>query len=85
MVTSVFKSRIFPIKNIIIDNDYYVYDDEFNLPKSLTTQSVVLDSQPLPRASPQGRGIKILPSKQLLQRFPILLVQLKLVMHQSLF
>lgn len=44
---NVYKSRIFQIKNINIDDNYYFYDDEVDSPKSPVTLSVVLEASPL--------------------------------------
>lgn len=44
---NVYKSRIFQIKNINIDDNYYFYDDEVDSPKSPVTLSVVLEASTL--------------------------------------
>ena len=44
---NVYKSRIFQIQNINIDDNYYFYDDEVDSPKSPVTLSVVLEASPL--------------------------------------
>ena len=67
--------------NIVNDDDgdyHYVYGDELYPIGTLTTKTpvtplVMLD--PPPKESTQGKGIKILPPKQKLQRLPILLAQ----------
>lgn len=44
---NVYKSRIFQIKNVNIDDNYYFYDDEVDSPKSPVTLSVVLEASTL--------------------------------------
>lgn len=44
---NVYKSRIFQIQNINIDDNYYFYDDEVDSPKRPVTLSVVLEASPL--------------------------------------
>ena len=46
---NVYKSGIFQIQNINIDDDYYSYDDVFDSPKTPVTLPVVLEAPPLPR------------------------------------
>ena len=55
-----FKSRIFPIKNINIDDDHYVYNYEFDPSKTPKTLPVVLDAPALSKRSTPEGGIKIL-------------------------
>ena len=62
------------------DDDDYINNDEL-YPKGTLTQST-LETPPViigppPRWSTKGRGTKILPRKQLLQRLSILLGQVK--------
>ena len=58
-------------------DDYYIYDGEFDPSMTATTLVVVLDRPALSKRPTQGRGIKILPPKWLLQRLLILLAQIR--------
>ena len=84
-----FESKKFPIKNTGVyhdddddddDDDDFAYGDDLDSGRTLmqdssTTLPIIL--HPPLRGSTQGRGIRILPIKQILQRLLILLAQLK--------
>ena len=72
MPINTFRTGILPTRNVNID-DYYIYHDDFDL----SAPRVVQKARPLPRVSTQGRGIKILLPKQLLQTLTRLLAQVK--------
>ena len=76
-VLDAYRSNIFPMKNINID-DHDDDDDDENDPyeRALTPDppTEILKEDLVPFGPTQGRGNKILPRKQMLQRLPILLV-----------
>ena len=77
ILLNAFRNEIFIIrdKNINNDDDYYAYDNQLDfeemlMPESPTTASPALN---LPKSIwTRGKGTKILPLKQMLQRLPIL-------------
>ena len=91
LVINVFESGIFPMMDVDVndDNNYdpFIYDDDLYpkktlTPKTLTTPgtpgtptTAALTLGPSPGRLTQGVGIKILSSKQILQRLLILLAQ----------
>ena len=82
MLLNAFESGIFPISDRNIDDDDYNYANDVKLdperilmPMSSTTPPIILDTPPT--GSTKERGIKILHPKQILQRLPILLSQVK--------
>lgn len=93
LVINVFESGIFPMMDVDVndDNNYdsFIYDDDLYpkktlTPKTLTTPgtpgtptTAALTLGPSPGRLTQGAGIKILSSKQILQRLLILLAQVQ--------
>ena len=51
MLIDSFKSRIFPIKNLNIDDGYHVFDNEFDPLRTPAAAAVVLNAPPPPRSS----------------------------------
>lgn len=93
LVINVFESGIFSMMDVDVndDNNYdsFIYDDDLYpkktlTPKTLTTPgtpgtptTAALTLGPSPGRLTQGAGIKILSSKQILQRLLILLAQVQ--------